>query len=282
MVGLWHGDNLEVTGGMDAGSVDLIYLDPPFGTGKDWGAFDDRWQDAGADGIAAVARRYHSPAMAGYLAFMEPRLIECCRVLKPTGSIYLHCDPTASHYLKLLMDAVLGIKSFRNELIWHYPAAPCSTARDFPRKHDVILRYACGKFTFNGDNVRVPYSDASQARARYPARASSFSGGETIHLNPLGKLPPSCWVDIGQAYRRHTEHLSYPTQKPVALLSRIVKASSNPGEVVMDPFCGSGTALVAAQSLGRQWIGIDSNRDACEIAAGRLSTMFETVSVQAA
>ena len=139
---LYHGDNLEVMGGMDGETVDLIYADPPFGTGKDWGAFDDRWQDAGADGLSAVARRYHSPAMAGYVAFMEPRLRECRRVLKPTGSIYLHCDPTASHYLKVLCDAVFGPEKFRNEIAWRRSNPKSLTTINFPNCRDTILRYS--------------------------------------------------------------------------------------------------------------------------------------------
>ena len=259
---LCHGDNLEVMRGMDAETADLIYADPPFGTGKDWGAYvDKRTGDE-------------------YLAWIEPRLIEMRRVLAPTGSIYLHCDPTMSHYLKVLMDEVFSRANFRNEIIWHYRRWT-GKAKRFQRLHDCLLFYVrSANHLFNV--LYDPYTDKSIERRRHHHTRTKDRKVEYVtSVNPQGVRAGDVWhfPFINPAAK---ERVGYPTQKPLALLNRIVEASSNPGDVVLDPFCGSGTALVAAQSLERQWVGIDSNHDACKIAAGRLSTMFETVAVQAA
>ena len=206
-----------------------------------------------------------------YLTAMGVRLFEMRRLLKPPGSIYLHCDPTASHYLKLVMDSLFGKGNFRNEIVWHYPASPSTTRRDFPRKHDIILRYVVSKAVFNADAVRIPYSEASLKRAEYAANKSTVLGGTKIKLNKIGKLPPSVWADIPQSYRLRKEYTGYPTQKPLALLERIIKASSNEGDVVLDPFCGCATACVAAERLNRQWVGIDISPSAEDITKLRLS-----------
>ena len=204
--------------------------------------------------------------MRAYLAFMAPRLAEIWRLLTPEGSVYLHCDPHASHYLKCMLDAIFGHQHFRNEIVWCY-TGPSNTKRWFPRKHDILLFYAKGKAsTFNRDAVRVPYSDKFVARRKYTEGESGITAGysdgrddaEVTASFGKGKVIEDYWTDIpagGQISKQ--ELLGYPTQKPLALLERIIKASSNPGDIIFDPFCGCGTALDAAHGLGRRWVGID-------------------------
>ena len=238
--------------GMEAGSVDLIYADPPFGTGQDWGAFADK--RTGDE----------------YLAWIKPRLTEMRRLLKPTGSIYLHCDPTMSHYLKLLMDAVFGSQNFRNEIIWSYRRWP-SVSTAWQTMHDVILFYTRSpKNTFN-----VSYEPPSES---YVKRFK----GKTQVLDPVSRtrklivdkptkgLPMRDVWSLSIIAGSSKERIGYPTQKPLALLNRIIEASSNPGDVVLDPFCGSGTTLVAAARAGRRWIGIDTSPDAIRIFRERV------------
>ena len=170
------GDNLEIMQSMESGSIDLIYADPPFNTGKDFGEFDDRW-DGGLD---------------GYLAFMKPRLERMRELLKDTGSLYLHCDPTASHYLKVMLDTIFGIKHFRNEIVWSYTTGT-PNSNQFPRKHDYILWYSKSDiWIFNKDDIRIPYSEKSLERAKY--RLISFK--QETQSNPLGKVPDASVWDI--------------------------------------------------------------------------------------
>ena len=293
---IWTGDNLDILRGLNSETVDLIYLDPPFNSNKNYeapvgskaagAAFKDAWTLSDLDvawmgliadehpAIAAMlsaSGQTHGKGMQSYLTMMAVRLLEMRRVLKPTGSIYLHCDPTASHYLKQLMDAIWGGVNFRNEIIWSYVASPSTTVRDFPRKHDTVLRYTkSSNWTFNADDVRVPYAESSLNRAKYAANASQVLAGTQIVLKEGGKIPPSIWTDITQAYRHRRQYTGYPTQKPLALLERIIKASSNEGDVVLDPFCGCATACVAADKLGRQWVGIDLSPKAAELVNVRL------------
>ena len=241
---LYQGDNLQILCSLPDASVDLICTDPPFNTGRDWGAFDDRWE-GGLD---------------EYLKFMEARVVEMRRVLKDTGSLYLHCDPTASHYLKVMLDSVFGIKQFRNEIVWYYPAWAINTTTYYPRKHDLIYFYTKTiEWVFNADCVRVPYTDDTIKRSQYT--------NSPRNINPLGKVPDTVWHI---PYIRTNEVVDYPTQKPLALYARMIKASSNQGDVVLDPFAGSGTTLDAAESLGRKWIGIDIGDEAIEIIQTRL------------
>ena len=249
---LFQGDNLEILHNMPGGSVDLICTDPPFNTGKDWGAFDDRWE-GGLD---------------GYLKFMEARAVEMRRVLKDTGSLYLHCDPTASHYLKVMLDSVFGIKQFRNEIVWHYPIATMAKRR-FSCNADSILFYVKSQnYNFYIDRVRQPYKKSSVSRAKYKD-TSHYRKEGWRKLNPKGVVPDTIWK-FGLAGHSSKERTGYPTQKPLALYARMIKASSNQGDVVLDPFAGSGTTLDAAESLGRKWIGIDIGDEAIEIIQTRL------------
>ena len=253
---LFQGDNLEILHNMPGGSVDLICTDPPFNTGKDWGAFDDRWE-GGLD---------------GYLKFMEARAVEMRRVLKDTGSLYLHCDPTASHYLKVMLDGVFGIDNFRNEIIWTYPPYGLPPKVGFHRRHDAILFYAYDNSVFQREYK--PKKDSNMSRYNrkdengrcYMERKGIRSYWDKNRGCPV----PDYWVDINEAHRSSIERNGYPTQKPVALYERMIQASSNQHDIVLDPFAGSGTTLDAAESLGRHWIGIDIGETAIETIQERM------------
>ena len=310
---LFYGDNLEVLPRIASDSVDLIYLDPPFKSDAQYNvlfrtlkgdpssaqihAFDDTWSwgveaEAALASIEAgsvppeVAVFIHAmfsvlkkSDMMAYLVMMAPRLVEMRRVLRSTGSIYLHCDPTASHYLKLLMDAVFGVKFFQNEIIWQYSIGGRSR-RYFPRKHDVIFFYTkSSDYVFNDKDVRVPMDAGTKS---FGGRLEEDEDGRKYRLVwgtgrkklykyylDEGKLPEDVWP-IQSIQSQDAERLGYPTQKPLALLDRIVRASSPPGGVVLDPFCGCGTAVDAAQQLGRQWIGIDVAYIAIDLIRNRL------------
>jgi len=292
---LYYGDNLDVLREHVASeSVDLIYLDPPFnsnasynilfrspnGNGADASieAFDDTWSWGPAASAAlmditesgnhalhvlmqAMRTAIGENAMMAYLAMMAVRLQELHRVLKPTGSLYLHCDPTASHYLKLVLDAVFGGENFQNEIIWSYRRWP-TVAKRFQRMHDVIFLFSKrdGQQTFHtllepptassmkrwkGKIQKVTFDENGRRNPTIEADATS----DGVAMNAVWNMPIIAPVS--------RERLGYPTQKPRALLERIIAASSNPGDVVLDPFCGCGTAVDAAQKLGRRWIGID-------------------------
>ena len=283
---LFWGDNLEIMRGMNSETVDLIATDPPFNKGKDFHAtpnslasgasFQDRWSwrddvdqawvDQITDDFPHVmhvingSRYSYGDDMGAFLAFMAVRLLAMRRILKSTGSIYLHCDPTASHYLKELMDAIFGRNMFINEIIWSYNSGGGSK-NHFGRKHDVILLYSKTKeYTFNHDDVRVPY-DASIAKSR-----------EDL-FNKNGKVMPDVWT-ISRPPNHSKEWLGYPTQKPIKLYETMLRASSNSGDVVFDPFCGCATTLVAAERMGRQWVGIDIWEGAFDAVKTRLESEF--------
>ena len=301
--------------------MDLIYADPPFNTGKDWGAFDDRWSARNPHGPPVApeivkAARLHSLGMAHYIAHMAARLLAMRRLLKPTGSIYLHCDPTASHYLKMLMDVVFGVRNFRNEVVWKRSTGH-PDAKRFGSISDRILFYVrTGDYLFN--RVRVPHSQSYiKSKFRHQDKRGRFRLSD---LNPpagrgpvyefhgvtrpwvlteekmraldhegriyskskipqlkryLNELPDQAvadiWTDVSPINSQAKERLGYPTQKPLALLDRIIRASSNPGDLVLDPFCGSGTTLEAAHKLGRRWIGIDIGEEAIRISTERMA-----------
>ena len=246
---LYQGDNLAILRSLPDASVDLICTDPPFNTGRDWGAFDDRWE-GGLD---------------GYLKFMKPRLIECRRVLKDTGSLYLHCDPTASHYLKVMLDSVFGIKQFRNEIVWCYDK-PRSATRIYKRTHDTILFYTKGN-NYYFDLPIIPNKNGEYKLSKKRVRAD----GSVWAPKYSGKKSGSWWIDVPCYVQTPLkERTGFPTQKPLKLYDRIIKASSNQSDIVLDPFSGSGTTLDAAHTLGRQWIGIDSGDEAINVIQGRL------------
>ena len=305
---LYFGDNLHILREMEGESVDLIYLDPPFKSNANYNvlfrertgeesaaqitAFEDTWawnmeseyayQDVVTDGPEKLAMLLQSLRgflgqndMMAYLTMMAERVAELHRVLTTTGTIYLHCDPTASHYLKLLMDAVFGSVNFRNEIIWAYRGGG-SPRNDFPRRHDVILRYSKGRsYTFNPDPIRIPYQAEGLGRTDDSMWGRHRGVDKVYKPNPLGKVPEDWW-QINVLNANSPERLGYPTQKPEALLERIIEASSNPGDVVLDPFCGCGTAIAVAERLGRRWIGIDITHLAVSLMKSRLHDTFPT------
>lgn len=257
------GDNLAIMREMEPESVDLIYLDPPFFSNRNyeviWGdnqevrAFNDRW----ADGINH------------YLDWMKERLVEIHRILKSTGSIYCHLDWHAVHYVKVMMDDIFGMKNFRNEIVWHYGLGAANAKSTYLKKHDTILFYSKNKkYTFNLQRGEV----TPQMKAKYchidEGGAYMMAKGKKYYLKG-GKPLDSVW-DIPTISPTSKERLKYPTQKPEALLDRIIKASSNPDDIVLDPFCGCGTTVAVAKKLGRKWLGIDQNEKAIELTEKRL------------
>ena len=303
---LFVGDNLDVMRGLNSSSVDLIYLDPPFNSKRIYSApigigkadakgkrkkveatFNDIWtwdEDvdvrllAYADDHAELftyiqsVGKIHGAAMKAYLTFMAQRIIEMHRVLKDSGSLYLHCDPTADSYLRLLLDCIFGKHNFRNEIIWCYTGLSAAK-KHFQRKHDTIYYYVkSSDAVFNADAVRVPYKMIGIGKGD-----SIFGGGDDRErvekLIKTGKVPTDWWADdfLTNISAWKKERTGYPTQKPLALLDRIIKAGSNKGDMVMDPFCGCATTCVAAQNLGRNWIGIDVSDVAVNLISERLN-----------
>lgn len=383
MKSLYYGDNLDILRNyIKDESVDLVYLDPPFNSNATYNvlfaqkdgarssaqiqAFEDTWQwdenavrtyeyevekgGAIADALRAFQLILGSSNMMAYLTMMAPRLEELRRVLKPTGSLYLHCDPTASHYLKVLLDMVFGVENFRNAITWKRSDTHNDAKKQFSSISDHILFY--GKSTkTNFKVVRIPHrethltnwynrielldgsirmmtqkelstgiipdgarrfsiSDLSSPNPRpnlmydfkgypHPAKGWRLSkekmeildmenrllypskqDGRIVRKKYLdeqeGVVVGDIWVDISQLRAMDAERMGYPTQKPLALLERIIQASSDPGDVVLDPFCGCGTAVVAAEKLGREWIGIDITHLAIGLMKRRLEDAYGT------
>ena len=364
---LYYGDNLSVLQEYVADeSVDLVYLDPPFNSNASYNvlfreksgeespaqikAFTDTWAwteetertyelgiiqnpltpVAVKEMVAAFRQFVGRNAMMAYLVMMAPRLVELHRVLKPTGSLYLHCDPTAGHYLKILLDSVFGKEQFRTEISWKRTSAHSDTRqgrKQHGRIHDLILFYSKGDgWTWNPlyteydqdyieefyrhvepetgrryrlDNLTGP-GGADKGNPSYEVlgvtrywrysqerMAELFDQGRIVQSRPgavpaykryLDEMPgiplQDFWTDIKPIGSRAKERLGYPTQKPQALLERIIQSSSNPGDVVLDPFCGCGTAVAAAQQLNRRWLGIDVTHLAVALIKNRLKTAF--------
>lgn len=263
---IYEGDNIEILSKFPNKSVNLIYADPPFFSDKHYEVI---WND-GAE-IRAFQDRWKG-GIQHYISWMKPKLMECHRILKDTGSMYLHCDWHANSYLRILMDKIFEKKNFRSEIIWCYSRATSPKQKTWGRMHDTILFYSKGKkWTFNVDAVRLPYSESSKGREGFKKmfhKEGDLKGGK-CELNPKGKFPEDWW-QIPFIRPNATERLGYPTQKPLALLERIIKASSNKGDIVLDPFCGCGTTLVASQELERKWIGIDVSPTACKLMKKRM------------
>ena len=256
---IW-GDNLHVMRQIPSNSVDLIYIDPPFFSGRQynvmWGdnnelrSFNDIWE-GGLD---------------GYLIWLNARLYEMKRILKPTGSIYVHCDWHASHYIKVEMDKIFGFENFRNEVVWCYSGGG-QPKKDFPRKHDIILRYSISNdYVFDKSSARVPYD--SDYKATVFTGNETRSPGRTYTPHPGGKVVEDWWRNIPRPYGKDV--IGYPTQKPETLLERIISTSSTEGDVVADFFTGGGTTASVAQRLGRRWIACDQSRVAVAVTAERL------------
>ena len=273
------GDNLDVMRGMNSESVDLICADPPFNSnrkynhlfgGKRKPGFDDTWtmDEERAEEhellsschpdlyhVCSLAGKMHSPGMRAYLIMMSTRLLECRRLLAETGSIYLHCDPNANAYLRMLMDGVFGKDNFRNEIVWWYKNASRGKI-NWAKAHDTILYYAknAEQVKFNRDAVLVPF-ESEMTAWRYS------KGGQADKEMPKGKTPDNV-ICVPALNTMAKERSGWATQKPLKLYSRMILASSNPGDVVLDPFCGCATTLVAAENAGRKWIGIDRDEEA--------------------
>ena len=362
---LYYGDNLQVMREHIADqSVDLVYLDPPFNSNASYNvlfreksgedspaqirAFNDTWHwtqeaertfeseillnpntpTAVKDMMAAFRQFLGRSDMLAYLVMMTPRLVELRRVLKPTGSLYLHCDPTAGHYLRLLLGSTFGKEHFRREIIWKRTASHNNVRRNYGATADTVLFYTkSDDYTFN--TQYLPYSEEQAVRdykfvdadgrrystsnLRSPAPRPNLTyeykgyqphrNGWAVSLermeqldaegrllfpeNPDGRIRlklyldempgvplENVWTDIPPIGSRARERLGYPTQKPQALLERIITTSSNPGDVVLDPFCGCGTAVAAAENLGRQWLGIDITHLAVALMKSRIKTSF--------
>jgi len=268
---IYEGDNLEILSKFPNNSIDLIYLDPPFFSnrhyeviwkdGAELRAFQDRWQGG----------------VEHYISWMEPRLRECQRVLKESGSIYLHCDYHADAHLRILMDKIFGEHNFRNEIIWHYKKWSAGW-QQFQRNHDIILFYSKSnnkKRIFN-----KMFMDRAESTLKRFGTAKIISGYD----EETGKRIPSQMAkeeskgvpmdDVWDIGRVPPIKQMFPTQKPEALLERIISASSKEGDIVLDPFCGCGTTLVASQKLKRKWIGIDVSPTACKVMAKRMRQTF--------
>ena len=368
---IYYGDNLDILRAHIATeSVDLVYLDPPFKSQQQYNylfrtvkgapadaqvrAFSDTWK-WGPAAVATYERLMEDPQIPGkvskmieafhqflgpsemlaYLVMMTPRLLELHRVLKPTGSLYLHCDPAASHYLKLVLDTVFGPGRFRDEIVWRRYGTHSDVgqgSKHFGRVHDILLFYSKGDeptwtqvFTpldpaYVGSTYR--YVDPNTGR-RFTTTPLTGPGGaakgnpvyewkghtrawryaketmeqldregriyysrtgyprKRLYLDESHGVPvQSVWDDIGSLAGAHKERLGYQTQKPLGLLKRIIQASSNPGDLVLDPFCGCGTAQVAAEELGRSWIGIDVTYLAVDVMARRLRDHFPGISFE--
>jgi len=296
---LYYGDNLDILRRyIKDETVDLIYLDPPFKSNQDYNvlfaeqngsrsaaqikAFEDTWQwdktsaktyqeivEGGgkvAEAMLAFRTYLGENDMMAYLAMMAPRLIELRRVLKCSGSIYLHCDPTASHYLKILMDAVFGPANFQNEVIWCYKTGG-ATKRRFGRKHDILLFY--GKDA--AQTVFNVQKEKSYMMHRYGFKKSKFQEDEQ---GQYSWVIMKDWWEIPSVGSADKQRLGYPTQKPERLLERVITASSNEGDIVLDPFCGCGTTIAVAQRLKRRWMGIDITCLATALIKHRLKDTF--------
>ena len=296
---IWTGDNLDIMRGMNSESVDLIYLDPPFNSKANYAApigseaagaaFKDTWtlSDVDVEWINLMEAKHSAlhrvllaaviPSDKSYLAYMAVRVLEMRRLLKSTGNIYLHCDPTMSHYLKLLMDAIFGKRNFRNEIVWCYKSGGRAKAH-FPRKHQVILWYSKDPkdYFFNYDAVSLPRDTSTmhepvlvdETGRKYQRNIKN--GKEYRYYLDKGVLPEDWWADIQAENPASKKRTGYPTQKPVPLLARIINAGSNENDMIFDPFAGCATTCIAAEQLNRQWMGIDISSKAAELVEFRM------------
>jgi len=285
---LFHGDNKDVLATLlelgFRGKIDLIYIDPPFKSGADYVRKVElrglkNLEQIEEDDASVLQQTMYFDIWNNdsYLQFMYERLLLLKELLAETGTIYVHLDWHVSHYVKIIMDEVFGPggennePGFRNEIIWCY-TGPSGITRDFPRKHDVILRYSkSNEWTFN--EILVPYKsgvhDTRGTALGYQGKRVNVKEFET-----KGKLIEDWWTDIWATERYRNELLGFSTQKPPALLERIIKASSNPGDLVLDCFIGSGTTAIVAQNLGRRWIGCDINKGAIHLTSRELQKII--------
>ena len=296
---LYYGDNLEVLKeSIEDESIDLIYIDPPFNSKRAYNilfesidlsdakaqkeAFADTWsnvsyidelneiQDLNLDlfrFLKTLDSLRISKGAVSYLTIMAHRIWYMRKKLKSTGSFYLHCDPTMSHYLKIVLDLIFGVKNFRNEIVWWYETGGIPK-NDFSRKHDVIFRYSKSrKYHFNSKEIKEKRSDEVLRRIATGVVSATRSTGQYRH-------PSDVWK-IAAINAMAEERMGYPTQKPEVLLERIIKASSNEGDMVADFFCGCGTTVISAQKLNRKWIGVDISHLAIRLIYERILKPFE-------
>ena len=297
---VWTGDKLDILRGINSESVDLIYLDPPFNSNRNYAApigseaagaaFKDTWtlddvdeawhgeiadRDPALYSILDAAGLAHGKGMKSYLIMMAVRLLEMRRVLKPTGSIYLHCDPTANAYLRTLMDAIVGVGNFRNEIHWYYyNKMPDKRKKLFAAASDTIFFYvrdAKSDFPFRplSEKRDKPVRQLKRKKVAGKMVNARDNNGKLIYQTKTERMVDNVWR-IPCLQPASKERLGYPTQKPLKLLDRIISASSNPGDMILDPFCGCATALVAAETLGRRWAGIDLSPLAVKLVDQRL------------
>ena len=292
---LFHGDNLTFLRGMNSETFHLVATDPPFNKGKDFHAtpdslaagakFQDRWKwDDDVEGewvdqitddwphvmnVINGSKESYGEDMGAFLCFMAVRLLEMRRVLRDDGSIYLHCDPTASHYLKELMDAIFGKKNFRNEIVWYYQTSSGKPKKHFIKNSDTILFYSKipRKNIFNVQKEPWPESTLRKWQ-RDSTGIYRMNNGKKYYIDPGGKMIDNVWEMTLSS--RSQERTGYPTQKPLALYERMIAASSNRGDWILDPFAGCATTCVAAERLGRQWVGIDLWDKAHDVVLDRL------------
>lgn len=261
-----------------AGKINLIYIDPPFFTGADFTVKTKVGDEEIEKEPSIIEERAYrdtwSGGIASYLKYMYERLVLMRELLAENGSIYVHLDWHVGHYVKVMMDEIFGYENFRNELIWCY-TGPSRQTNDFPDKHDVILRYSkTNTYLFNQNDIRISYvkRDTGKTSGIFKKRAI---------LNEEGKIPEDWWIDITPVARLHaTELLGFSTQKPEALLKRIILASSNPGDIIADFFCGSGTTVAVAEKLGRRWIGCDLSKFAIQVTRKRLLDIHNSKDLQ--
>ena len=352
---IFENDNLHILRGLETDTIDLIYLDPPFNSNRTYeapigseatgAAFKDSWTLNDLDNAwhgelaereptlyqaISAAGLSHGPSMKAYLIMMGIRMLEMHRILKPTGTLYLHCDDTAAHYLKIMMDNIFGKDNFRNEIIWQRAAtSKGNLKKGLARDSDTIFRYSkTNAFAWNPTAVTIPYDMANldeKTKKQYcyvepdTGRLISYTSltaqtqdpdsqltyaimgvtrtwrwkkermqkeikaGRVVQIRPgnvprykryldeqKGRTLNNIWTDIPNLTARSKERVGYPTQKPLALLERIIRASSHPGDMVLDPFCGCATTCIAAERLHRRWIGIDLSPKSFELLKMRL------------
>jgi site-specific DNA-methyltransferase (adenine-specific) len=315
---IYCGDNLDQLRKLPGGCVDLIYIDPPFNSNRNYEVF---W------GETKEKRSFEDrhASTAAYIDFMRPRCVELHRVLKPTGSFYYHCDWHASHYVKVMLDQIFGENEFQSEVIWKRTSAHSNATQNYAAVHDVVFYYSNGErptwnrayqpydpeyiaehFVHKDPDGRLfrrvdlvnparrpnlvyeykgykPHPNGwkvtkekmeqldREGRLFFPKKGTAGRIRRKLYLDEsLGTPVTDVWTDIKPIHASAAERLGYPTQKPIALLDRIIRASSNPNDIVLDAFCGCGTAIVSAQNLDRQWIGIDISPTACRVMAKRM------------
>ncbi len=295
-------DNLDILQNINSDTIDLIYLDPPFnkkkvftapiGSSAEGASFKDYFREEDVkdewlqtikedrielynflNGVKNINSNKYYLYNYCYLSYMAIRLMEMQRILKDTGSLYFHCDPTMSHYIKLLMDIIFGEKNFRNEIVWYYYNKYSSGKKIFAKNYDQIFFYSKSEeyfFVPQREKRNKPKKQLLRENINGILKNKKDEHGKVMHRVVYDKKIDATWIIPCLQYA-NKEYVGYPTQKPLALLERIIKASSNKGDMILDPFCGCATTCIAAEKLGRQWIGIDVSYKAFDLVRQRLN-----------